>query len=96
MARFKRLTDAEARSLTRAELLDRIETEQAYWLRKQIRTDEDQAAWREFSRILLAHVDPAAAIQAAVDVLKGRGSDYWESMPGDGIRPAETEAHGEQ
>ena len=74
MARFKRLTDAEARTLTRAELLDRLEAEQAYWFRKKIRTDEDQAASREFSRILLAHVDPAAAIQAARDVRAAAGA----------------------
>jgi len=28
MVRFKRLTDAEARTLTRAELLDRVEADQ--------------------------------------------------------------------
>jgi len=92
MTRFKRLTDAEARSLTRAELLDRLEAEQAYWFRKKIRTDEDQAASREFSRILFTYLSPAGAIQAAMDTLEGRGSDYWDIRPGDGIRPAETEA----
>jgi hypothetical protein len=37
MSRFKRLTDAEARTLTRRELLDRIEAEQKYWFRKKTR-----------------------------------------------------------
>lgn len=41
MSRFKRLTDAEARILTRRELLGKIETEQAYWFRKKARTAED-------------------------------------------------------
>ena len=37
----------------------------------------------EFSRIMHACIDPAAAIGAALDVLQGRGSDYWESRPSD-------------
>jgi hypothetical protein len=40
MARFNRLNNAEARTLTRAELLDRAEAEEAYWERKQT------AVWR--------------------------------------------------
>ena len=80
MARFKRLTDAEARSLTRAELLDRVEAEQAYWFRNSM-SDADQDAEREFRRIMHAYLNPADAIQAAMDVLQGRGSDYWESRP---------------
>jgi hypothetical protein len=39
MARFKRLSDAEARTMTRAALLDRVEAEEAYWERKQARDD---------------------------------------------------------
>lgn len=50
MSRFKRLTDAEARTLTRRELLDRIEAEQQYWFRKKTRTAEEDAAFREFTR----------------------------------------------
>ena len=87
MARFKRLTDTEARSLTRAELLDRCEAEQAYWFRKHAMSDEDREAFAEFSRIMHACIDPAAAIGAALDVLQGRGSDYWESRPGDVREP---------
>lgn len=83
MARFKRLTDAEARSLTRAELLDRLEAEQAYWLRKRNMSGADQEAEREFRRIMHAYLDPAAALQSARDLLEGRGSDYWESRAGD-------------
>lgn len=83
MTRFKRLTDAEARSLTRAELLDRVEAEQAYWARKRTMTPQDKAAEREFSRILHAYLSPHAAIQAAMDTVQGRRSDYWETRPGD-------------
>ena len=83
MARFKRLTDAEARTLTRAELLDRVEAEQAYWSRKHTMTDADVAAEREFSRILHAYLSPQAAIQAAMDTVQGRRSDYWETRPCD-------------
>jgi hypothetical protein len=46
VSRFKRLTDAEARTLTRAELLDRVEAEQAYWSHKRTMTDADSAAER--------------------------------------------------
>jgi len=83
MARFKRLTDAEARTLTRAELLDRVEAEQAYWSRKRTFTAADREAEREFSRIMHACISLADAIQAATDTAQGRRSDYWETRPGD-------------
>ncbi len=83
MARFKRLTDAEARTLTRAELLDRVEAEQAYWSGKHTMTGSDAAAEREFSRILRAYLSPQAAIEAAMGTVQGRRSDYWETRPCD-------------
>lgn len=84
MARFKRLTEEEARTLTRAELLDRVEAEQKYWARKRIVTDEDRAASREFTRILFTYVKPGEAIQATIDYIEGRrGHDYWDTRPGD-------------
>lgn len=82
MARFKRLTDTEARTLTRAELLDRVEAEEAYWSRKRNMTDADSEAAREFSRIMHAYLSPGDAIQAAMDTVQGRRSDYWETRPG--------------
>jgi hypothetical protein len=83
MARFKRLTDEEARTLTRGELLDRVEAEQKYWERKRARSDADRAAEREFSRILFTYVKPGEAIQATVDYIEGRrGRDYWDTPPG--------------
>jgi hypothetical protein len=80
---FKRLTDAEAQTLTRAQLLDRVEAEQKYWERKRTRTDADMEAEREFSRIMHAYLSPQAAIQAVRDTLEGRRTDYWEARPGD-------------
>jgi hypothetical protein len=94
MARFKRLTDAEARTLTRAELLDRVEAEQGYWSRKRSVCPEDQAAEREFSRIMHAYLSPQAAIAAAMDVVQGRPNSYWETRPGDDLEPTDPEAGG--
>jgi hypothetical protein len=80
MSRFKRLTDAEARSLTRAELLDRVEAEQAYWFRKRHMSADDRDAEREFSRIMHAYLSPAAAIQDVTDYIEGRGpGNYWQA-----------------
>ncbi|MGH3225936.1 MAG: hypothetical protein ACRDPY_45855 [Streptosporangiaceae bacterium] len=87
MSRFKRLTDAEARTLTRRELLDRIEAEQAYWLRKKTMTPEDDAAFREFTRIMHAYLSPASiaeAIQDTIDYIEGRSpGSYWDTRPGE-------------
>jgi hypothetical protein len=89
MARFKRLTDAEARTLTRSEILDRVEAEQQYWIRKHRRgmTEEDVTAEREFNRIMYAYLDPMAGLDALRDTLEGRRSDYWESRPGEESAP---------
>jgi len=89
MARFKRLTDAEARTLTRRELLDRIEAEQAYWFRKKTRTGADDAAFREFTRIMYAYLDPAAAMQDTIDHIEGRSAGgYWKTRPGEDVAEA--------
>ncbi|MGH3155548.1 MAG: hypothetical protein ACRDNF_03065 [Streptosporangiaceae bacterium] len=84
MSRFKRLTDAEARTLTRGELLDRIEVEQAYWFRKGTHTAQDDAAFREFTRIMHAYISPSEAIQDTIDYIEGRSSgNYWNTHPGE-------------
>lgn len=89
MSRFKRLTDTEARTLTRSGLLDRIEAEQAYWLRKKARTAEDDAAFREFTRIMYAYLSVASvaeAMQDAIDYIEGRSPGrYWDTRPGEEI-----------
>jgi hypothetical protein len=83
VARFRRLTAAEARTLTRLELLDRIEVEQRYWARKGRRTPADDAAEREFSRILYASLNPAEGLADALAYLNGErtGPSYWERKP---------------
>lgn len=85
MARFKRLTAAEARTLTRHELLDRIEAEQAYWHRKNWHrmSDEDRAAEREFRRIMYAALNPSEALDDALALVEGRrtGESYWDQRP---------------
>jgi hypothetical protein len=87
MSRFKRLTDAEARTLTRRELPDRIEAEQAYWFRRRSRTAGDDAAFREFTRIMHAYLSPASvaeAIQDTIDYIDGRSpGSYWGTRPGE-------------
>lgn len=65
VARFERLTWADLNRLTRGELLDRVEAENAYWNRKAARgmSAEDVAAHREFGAIMHAALgSPAAAI----------------------------------
>ncbi|BDT39488.1 hypothetical protein [Streptomyces yaizuensis] len=85
MPAFKRLTAADLDRLTRAELLDRIEKEGAYWDRKVARgmTADDAAAYQEFSRILHAALNPGAMIQHATRFVQGHGDNgYWAQKPG--------------
>ncbi|GAA4590935.1 hypothetical protein GCM10023194_48930 [Planotetraspora phitsanulokensis] len=63
MAAFKRLTVEEARTLSRDELLPRVEAEQHHWdrliSRGQIRVGEDEA-YKTFLRITHVVIDPMA------------------------------------
>jgi hypothetical protein len=63
MAAFKRLTVEEARTLSRDELLPRVEAEQQHWSllisRGQIRVGEDEA-YKSFVRIMHVVIDPMA------------------------------------
>jgi hypothetical protein len=98
MSRFKRLTHAEARTLTRRELLDRIEAEQAYWFRKKkTMTPGDDAAFREFTRIMHAYLSPASAaeaIQDTIDYIEGRSpGSYWDTRPGETPKPPPVDAN---
>jgi hypothetical protein len=85
VARFKRLTAAEARTLTRDQLLDRILAEQAYWKRKHARgmTTEDEAAEKEFHRIMYASISPDQGITDLLDHLKGvpGAGSYFDQKP---------------
>jgi hypothetical protein len=87
MARFKRLTDAEARTLTRREILDRVEAEQAYWFRGH-RDRQDPEGYREFTRIMYAYLSPASiteAMQDTIDHIEGRSAGgWWDVRPGSG------------
>lgn len=84
MPAFKRLTEDDLRTLTRSELLDRFEREGEYWDRKTKRgmTEVDQAAHREYSRLLHLALPPGGGIQHALDYVKGHGDDgYWDTPP---------------
>jgi hypothetical protein len=89
MSRFKRLTDTEARQLTRREILDRVEAEQAYWHRKRTMTEQDRAAFAEFGRIMHAYLDPAVMMQDLTDHIRGRpgAGRYMDTRPCDDGQP---------
>lgn len=85
MPAFKRLTRADLDTLTRTELQDRIEAENAYWDRKCRRglSESDAAAHREFGVILHAALNPSAALDHAQQYIEGRGDNgYWDQKPG--------------
>lgn len=97
MAKFQRLAWADLDNLTRAELLDRVEVEQAYWARKEQRglSAADRDARKQFSDILFAALDPSGlADSMAEDAAWLRGerstaSSFWDENPG---RPADVAA----
>ena len=90
MARFKRLVRDDLNNLTRDELVSRLESEQAYWARKETRglSDADQDARKEFSDILFAVINPAGLADSMAETtawLKGKrttDSSYWDEKPG--------------
>lgn len=86
MARFRRLTVDEARAMTRAELLDRLEIEQQYWHRKMDQhrmSPEDWEAHEVFTACLHL-IDPVTAVSDTLAWLKGEGAGrYMDTRPGD-------------
>ncbi len=88
MPRFKRLTIDEARTLTRDQLLDRIEAEQKYWYRLmdsgKIRAGEDEA-YKIFTQIMHAAIDPGRVISDTLALLNGESvnKDYWTKPLGE-------------
>lgn len=81
---FKRLTEADLSKLTRDELLDRFEEENAYWDRKCRRalSEADAAAHREFGRLLHTAIDPGKAMDDLAAYLRGDSRpDYWQQRP---------------
>lgn len=95
MARFARLTRADLDTLTRQELLDRLEAEQNYWARKEKRglSTSDQQARREFTDLVFAVLNTdgvANSIREDAAWLKGErnnASTYWSEVPGQSARP---------
>lgn len=85
MGRFKRLTAVEANTLTRSQLLDRIEVEQEYWHRKPWHrmSEAERAAEREFNRIMHAALDPGAGLADTLAYLKGEpgAGRYFDERP---------------
>jgi len=68
-AAFRHLTEEEARTLPRRELLDRVEAEMQWWNDRRRSADWD--GYMAFSRIMHAHLDPGAIIQDTVNRLNG-------------------------
>ena len=84
MPAFKRLTEADLRTLTRSELLERFEREGEYWDRKmkRVMTDADRAAYTEYSRLMHLAIQPGDGIEHALKYVKGQGDDgYWDVPP---------------
>jgi hypothetical protein len=77
MARFERLTIEEARTLSREELLPRVEAEQQYWYRRmnrmEIRVGDDEA-FKTFTRIMHVLIDPGHSIP---------DTDHWKKPLGE-------------
>ena len=78
MAKPRFLTEDEARTLTRAEIVDRLYAESAWWSEHGVRTDRDRADYDVFTSIMHTYVDPGAGLHAVKDLLEGRPNDYWE------------------
>lgn len=85
MKRPKHLTEAEARTLTRRQILDRVEAEQAYWLGLRRMPEEGHTACRELMQIMHRYVDLPGALGATIDLVEGRRAvSYWDIVPGEG------------
>jgi hypothetical protein len=91
VARFQRLTRADLDTLTRGELIRRVEAEQQYWARKEQRgslSDADQQARQEFSAILMQVVNPARLAEAMGEITawirgeRAAPTSYWTEVPG--------------
>jgi hypothetical protein len=88
MPGFERLTIEEARALTRAELLPRIEAEQKYWYERIHRCrmqPGDDEAFRTFNRILHVTADLGRTHDDTEALLQSRSldADYWRKPLGE-------------
>jgi hypothetical protein len=81
---FPYLTDAEARTLTRHDLLDRVAAQQAYYEGKRRKTPADEQAMNELGQIIRQYLSIDAAFDAAFATLDGHtGTNYWDTRPED-------------
>ncbi|WP_449062776.1 hypothetical protein [Planomonospora algeriensis] len=82
MPRFQRLTVEEARTLSRSQLLPRVEEEQKYWYRRmnsgEIRVGDDEA-FKTFNRIMHLVIAPGRPFPGGQALLDGDDPDrdYW-------------------
>ncbi|MFG1708443.1 hypothetical protein ACFLIM_35105 [Nonomuraea sp. M3C6] len=88
MSSFERLTIEEARTLTRAELLPRIEEEQKYWyhrIQRCMMQPGDDEAFKTFNKIMHIAADPGHASSDTEALLQGRplDEDYWRTPLGE-------------
>jgi hypothetical protein len=88
MPSFKRLTLEEARTLTRDELLPRIEEEQKYWyhrIHRCMMQPGDDEAFKTFNRIMHVAADPHRLLWETDPFLEGTtvDEDYWKRPLGE-------------
>ncbi|MEV4111394.1 hypothetical protein [Nonomuraea sp. NPDC049695] len=88
MSGFERLTIEEARTLTRSELLPRIEQEQKYWyerIRRSRMQPGDDEAFKTFNKILHAAADLDRTRADTEALLQSRplDKDYWRTPLGE-------------
>jgi hypothetical protein len=82
MSMLTSLTETEARTMTRREILDRVETEQARLLARRSKTAADHAQLSELIRILrAAGITPEAGLDALERTLAGDRDDWWGERP---------------
>jgi hypothetical protein len=76
------LTEAEALTMTRTEIVDRVHDAMASWRAQPPRDDAERAAYDEMMRVFHASVDLHIGLSATADLLAGRPNDYWDQRPG--------------
>lgn len=78
----KPLTREEARTMTRSQILDRVEAEQAYFDGKRRKTPADRQQQAEMFRIFRAAINPGLMLDDALAFLKdGIRSSYMDQRP---------------
>ncbi len=88
MARFKRLTVEEARTLSREQLLPLIEDEQKHWYRLMNRMEMragDDDAFKTFNKIMHVVIGPGHSVSDAFALFEdeSRDRDHWTKPLGE-------------